>query len=498
MEIVSAEIVATETHVEIEQKPFTVYRIAVAAEHGSAWVVAKRFGDFAGLRAALQAVDRRGNSVVTKQKFPPKHIYGSLQEEVVANRRETLQRWLTVAMEQYRRAVPLISFLEDDGSDNSTQDLLAAKSFLRGTALRLERPLTAWGNRTSREKSCFLVSADTSQVLSLLTLSSPPLAQPCPVAIAHRSNSKHLKSFLLEIDHPFLVPTLEVEYMSQISKLLLFRPLFKLGSLRDLLYKVKNPVQRCSSKYVVGRGVGLNERMVALYARHVLEGMHYLAKLKVSCEFVRCGNVLLREKEWCCLTDYENSILGLPPPRLPRAVLNGRMVRDKPGRQHYADVLAFGLLLYELSSGHTMDDQAPSFIMPACPMEVQRLLDRIFNSCNDNGNGGDCEPPTVEALLADSFFNGVELPPRLEEQREPPREKTKKQSKRLKKSLLPAPSDLKEKRSAAALGDRGPPAQDISEPEPEPVPAPPSPPNQDDYRPLPAPTAADGTEAEND
>ena len=78
------------------------------------------YGDFAGLRAALQAVDRRGNSVVTKQKFPPKHIYGSLQEEVVANRRETLQRWLTVAMEQYRRAVPLISFLEDDGSDNST------------------------------------------------------------------------------------------------------------------------------------------------------------------------------------------------------------------------------------------------------------------------------------------------------------------------------------------------------------------------------------------
>jgi hypothetical protein len=48
-------IIGTETRIEIENKPFTVYRIQVTtARPAQSWIVAKRFSDFVELRRVRQ------------------------------------------------------------------------------------------------------------------------------------------------------------------------------------------------------------------------------------------------------------------------------------------------------------------------------------------------------------------------------------------------------------------------------------------------------------
>ena len=318
-EVSSAELVSVETHVEIEQKPFTIYRVAVNPDAGEPWVVARRFSEFADLKAALLQIDKGAGSrsVIATQPFPPKCMYGSMQDEVVESRHELLAAWVPAVASAYSRAVALLSFLSDDGSENSTQDLLTAKGYLRGTALRLERPLTGWGTRSSLQKSCFLVGGssakDPRQVLSLLTLDAA-----CPVAIGHKTNAKHFKSFLTSIEHAFLMPVTDVGIIPQTDKLLVFRPFVKSGSLSDVVRKLKSPLARAVDKYAAKKVIGVNERLVAMYGRHVLEGMRYLQQMNVRCDFVRCGNVMLREQEWASLSDFENSVLNVAPPKFPR------------------------------------------------------------------------------------------------------------------------------------------------------------------------------------
>jgi hypothetical protein len=319
-------LLSTETHVEIEKKPFTVYRLRVEptlprasssqAAAPAAWVVSKRFSDFADLRSSLQAIDKRSKSVAATLPFPPKHYYGSMQDGVVERRYEVLGAWVEGITEAYRNAVPLLAFLEDDGFDNATQYLLAATSFLRandgdaaatgGPSMALERPLTAWGERSAREKSCFLVSAAVGgggsrrpeqQVLSLLTLSHPhPLPRPCPVALGSKSHAKHLRSFFAELEHPFILPVLSLGLIPGNEKALVFRPFCTLGSVRDLLHKAKTPVGRAAAKYAKGGCVGLNERQVALFGRQILQGLCYLQQLGLVRGCLCC--VVARPSDW--------------------------------------------------------------------------------------------------------------------------------------------------------------------------------------------------------
>ena len=102
--------------------------------------------------------------------------------------------------------------------------------------------------------------------------------------------------------------------------------------------------------------------------------------------------------------------------------------------------------------------------MPACPIQIQRVLDMIFNRdeslgssgvegarmAGGAGGGGD----SVAGLLALPFFNQVELHPRQQEACTPPIEKTKKLKKRLAKSTAPPKEKKSSRRSLRMLADR--------------------------------------------
>eukprot|EP01043_Picozoa_sp_COSAG02_P055227 COSAG02_NODE_6372_length_3617_cov_2.744457_2_plen_612_part_00 len=532
-QIEAASIISTETQVSISSKPFTVYRVEVVPVAATPWVVAKRFSEFGDLRAALVAIDKKGQQVLAKQPFPPKHLYGSMQEEVVAARLETLQAWLGAVVQHYKNAVPLLTFLADDGSENSAVDLLGAKSYLRGVELQLDKPMTGWGTRTPKEKSSYLLSTKPQavtagpkrQVLTMLTLSHPPLPGPCPVPVSSKSNRGHMRSFLTDVEHPFLMPVVDIGFQVENDKMLVFREFASRGSLKDLVYKAKTPCVSMEDKYEVAaaikRRTGLNEKKVALYGRQILEGMRYLEELGLACSSLSCANVLVYENDWCRISDYENALVGLSvrhPGGTREQQIDGSGADSQEGAtaqltdqvggrtRGMAPSIVFGRLLHELATGveipaGVVEGSGEAFRMPACPIQIQRVLDMIFNTSTEDGSvvndarmagGAGGGGSSVQALLEIPFFNGVELHPRHQEGCIPPLEKTRKLKKRLGKCLAP-PKEKKKSRSKRDLVRAGaevdaadepvktvedrqyaqaqlPPSQQAVTPEPEPEP----------------------------
>ena len=166
-QIDSASIISTETQVSIGSKPCTVYRVEVVPVEAQPWVVAKRFSEFGDLRAALMAIDKQGQQVLGKQEFPPKHLYGSMQEEVVAKRLDTLQAWLSVVVQHYRNAVPLLTFLTDDGSENSAMEIAMRPS---------SPPKPRENSQTDAAEADGTVTANLNEVSANLTA-------PCPEGV---------------------------------------------------------------------------------------------------------------------------------------------------------------------------------------------------------------------------------------------------------------------------------------------------------------------------
>ena len=297
----AAAIIGTETRIEIENRPFTVYRIQVhAAKPPSSWIVAKRFSGFVALRESMRLVESRNRGLVSKLPFPAKTwtASGGMSDAIVRARLQLLDSWLDTVVSQHRNAVALLAFLEDDGSENSLVDLLAARSYLRGSdALHLDKPLTQMGWRTARQKSCYLLTDRQKRqkvVLTMLTVDS----DDSPVAIGpstSKEHIRHVRSFLVELAHPFVAQwtASEVGFIKDRQKILLFRPVATRGSLRDLLHKQVNPLQRAQLKYPSSGSSGqrqkavagqpLNERRLGIFGRQVLEAIGYMTAAGLRC-----------------------------------------------------------------------------------------------------------------------------------------------------------------------------------------------------------------------
>lgn len=92
----------------------------------------------------------------------------------------------------------------------------AARGYLRGKeTLQLQRPLTGCGWRTARQKSCYLLSERGGKqvVLTMLTAAADGSS---PVALndtATTEQLRHLRSFLLGIEHPFVAPMTDLDFI---------------------------------------------------------------------------------------------------------------------------------------------------------------------------------------------------------------------------------------------------------------------------------------------
>eukprot|EP01051_Picozoa_sp_SAG22_P018425 SAG22_NODE_3098_length_1944_cov_2.275339_2_plen_373_part_00 len=367
-----------------------MYRIQVqTAKPPGSWVVAKRFSDFVALRESMRLVESRNKGLVSKLPFPAKTWTsgGGMAEATVQARHQLLDQWLEAVVAQHRNAVALLAFLEDDGSENSLVDLLAARSYLRGSnTLQLDKPLTQIGWRTARQKSCYLLAERQKRQKVFLTMLTIDAANG-RVAVSpsvSKEHIRHIRSFLMELEHPFVATATEIGFIKDRHKVLVFRSMMTRGSLRDLLHRQVNPLQRAQLKYPGGTGAGrrqkvaagqpLNERRLGIFGRQILEAVGYVtaAGLRCGSHTVHSGNFLLQQPEWCVFSDFENEVFGLGGP-------------DKDGADAGADaepIRAFGLLMYELATAQVLGP-AEAFVMPACPLAIQQALDFIFSQPAD-------------------------------------------------------------------------------------------------------------------
>ena len=142
-----------------------------------------------------------------------------------------------------------------------------------------------------------------------------------------------------------------------------------------------------SAKYGF-KGEPLKERQVALYGKQILEAMAYLQTLGLPCTGIHTGNVVMRDSDWCQVSDFECCAVGLPP--------------YKPERVMQSDILAFGHILYEMAVGSALD--TPELLaMPVAALPIQELLDRIFRL-----EAGEREV-TIKELLSCKFFTEARL-----------------------------------------------------------------------------------------
>ena len=397
-------------------QPYAVYRLDVqdavadGMGKGKTWRVARRFAAFLELKETLKSPDvlpdETARNTIAQLPFPSKGMGGDkLDPRMVDQRAQGLQRWLRGVLRWASRG-SVLSFLHDDGSDNAVLDMAATQIFMTGSesaGMRWSRPLVA-GCRSPAEKNSFLIRGigrgTQDMVLSVLT---PPGATATDAAtgrvsfadtsnavqVMSKSARGHFRSCMCEIDHRYVLAPSELAYIKrskdanptrksrkkekQMSgdqgyKLLAFRPLCALGSLRDMIFRVPSPLDHHALKYRA-MGTPLPERRISLYGRQILEGMTFLTKVGFDVAGVHAGNILLRDQNWCVITEFENYSLGLKPLGANANIVNTNKRRD---------VIAFGMVLYEMASGYQPADIARVTI-PPCALRVQDALHAIFH-----------------------------------------------------------------------------------------------------------------------
>jgi hypothetical protein len=289
-------------------------------------------------------------------------------------------------------------------------DLLTTKGYLRGTEMALETPLVAIGHRTPLEKSCYLVQTGGGRGReSILTLLTTPLPPTCPLVLSSKTARSHFRNFVREIDHPFIFRAQDVAFVKEKRKVLIFREFVPRGSLKDRLHRKANPKQQWAAKYGF-KGEPLPERQIALFSKQILEGMAYFSALGLPCTGIHTGNIIMRDSNWCQISEFENAALGFTP--------------FKPGRVHSSDVLAFGHILYEMAVGAALET-AELVSLPNVPLPIQEILYRIFRP------DAESEEVSVKTLLCTTFIAEARLSADHEDRLYIHKDQTKKLKKRL-------------------------------------------------------------------
>mmetsp|Transcript_30311 Transcript_30311/g.84713 ORF Transcript_30311/g.84713 Transcript_30311/m.84713 type:complete len:620 (+) Transcript_30311:76-1935(+) len=237
--------------------------------------------------------------------------------------------------------------------------------------------------------------------------------RPAPLSLSVTATKRTWEKLLYSLSHPCILPILEADYMVERERAVIFRPYVPGGSLRDIIYRNGDPKAEYASKYPLPVNINRYEQHVGtpasiqhedLYSpltteairtagRQILEGLLYLKKSRVPYPHLHTGNVMVLKKK-CCLSDIENSFVGVPPFYV--------LTRDHID----PEVECFANVLYEMTMGFprfpcTIDADKNLVIPHKCPQEIQDILKLIL--------ADDGARPTVEMLLENPFFANAKV-----------------------------------------------------------------------------------------
>ncbi len=294
------------------------------------------------------------------------------------------------------------------------------------------------------------------------------LPEESPIVPDSEPGLRYLRQFLLGLDHPFVHRTHDVAPALDDTALVLVRQYWPLGSLKDRLHRLANPLQPAAQKYGPNEcGPAWPFTRIRLLGRQILEGLRYLRSVGLPCAGVHSGNILMRSEEWCVITEMEVDLAGLEP----MGGITVQMQRTGPNKEKVVvpavasswvvsekepAVVAFGHILYEMVSGGRvlMANEMPS--TETFPQGLIDCFELIFLPDGDAALAPSCR---LTQLLELNIFADLSLHRRHADQLLTSRQNSLELRRCLRKALVGLlPPSLRGKRRNARDSIRDPPA----------------------------------------
>eukprot|EP00854_Cymbomonas_tetramitiformis_P023888 gene23888-28984_t len=264
---------------------------------------------------------------------------------------------------------------------------------------RLDAPLHESCRRVSPVKSLWLAKGPNKSHVVLMSMSAGP---GCTLKLADVEEGNTLATLLRTLKHPFVWPTLAVEFMLEKQRLILVRPFASRGSIRDRIYR-SSAKAAYGEKYQQGGGRGLPVAEIGRFGRQVLEAVNYLLSRGLRAAHLHSGNVII-EGGNCYVTELiELELLGqtlAPSCGLP-----------PEASAEQGAVLAFGRLLLEMAFGRRMQpwEQVPAELAAGAPRPgvAPAVLDVLRSILGRTVQLSDL--PSIQDLLENMLFSSVKL-----------------------------------------------------------------------------------------
>ncbi|XP_070503926.1 PX domain-containing protein kinase-like protein [Chironomus tepperi] len=205
-------------------------------------------------------------------------------------------------------------------------------------------------------------------------------------------NDKELNNILKDlasIKHPLIYP---IEYIKcNENGCLVIMKFNKEGSLKDLLCG-SQPLNSFSTKYGTTKGRNqLPIKDVALYSRHILEGIKYLNSFGLAYGHLTTANIFIHNGI-AKLSAIENFLLGVPSFYRPFIVQNSKITT-----MEQVDLFTFGHVVFEMQSTYSLQEPFVREITD-CPVALKSFLEMLITKESLKTSF------TIEQLLTHKYF----------------------------------------------------------------------------------------------
>ena len=170
------------------------------------------------------------------------------------------------------------------------------------------------------------------------------------------------------------------------------------------------PLQTAPAKYGTRKASPLHEELVGLYARQLLEAMHFLTEVGLPCVHIHAGNIMLDQspggKVVCRVSEFEMPLFAHPAYADARKLAKPRLAPGSSGFVVPREVVTWGHILFEMLTGNELTEVALDAWQRATregklegPPGAWEILERIFFPAASAANGPNLVDLFEEAYL---------------------------------------------------------------------------------------------------
>ncbi|CAH0479433.1 unnamed protein product [Peronospora belbahrii] len=275
-------------------------------------------------------------------------------------------------------------------SFNATLAVLLAAKYCRHYPLFQwqEEALPSMGRRA--EKYCFRVNMLNLQQEKCGEMVLSVLPAPLSLLDFQKDHTIYtLKSLLVTLKHPYILPILDIYYSMEKKALVIVQPFIPTGSLKDRIYHVDHPTMAFGVKYRLEKAHPLPFKDIAKYARQILEALDGLRGKGFVCDHLRSTNVMI-DKGNARLAEIYTPLLAIDRYKDSRE-LTVSLEQDMD-----IDLLLFGQILYEMATGmELLCPQPEKSVLDMLAPEIAEVLQAIFY-CQETIISPDSPPHSFE------------------------------------------------------------------------------------------------------